>query len=117
MLAKNLLKRKIEKKKIDDLLIFLHQYVRFADSKYSIKFDTVIGELTENKRNMGIREMVLDRAKREGKLEGKKEEKEENQISFVKNLNLTQRFTIQEIASFVDVPESFVSNVMKSLNI
>lgn len=113
LLAKNLLKRKIEKKKIDDLLIFLHQYVRFADSEYSIKFDKVIEELTENKRNMGIREMVLDRAKREGKMEGK----EESQVDIVKNLILTKRFTTQEIASFVDVPESFVLNVMKSLNI
>lgn len=109
LLAKNLLKRKIEKKKIDDLLIFLHQYVRFADSKYSIKFDKVIEELTENKRNMGIREMVLDRAKREGK--------DETKFSFVKNLLLAKRFTTQEIASYAEVSESFVINVMKKLDI
>lgn len=42
LLARNLLKKKIGKKKIDDLLIFLHQYVRFEDSEYSIKFDKVI---------------------------------------------------------------------------
>ncbi|GLU52556.1 hypothetical protein Dfri01_20170 [Dyadobacter frigoris] len=109
LLARNLLKRKIEKKKIDDLLIFLHQYVRFADSDYSLNLDKVIEELTENKRNMGIREMVLERAK--------KEEREENKFSFVKNLLLAKRFTIQEIASFTDVPEGFVLTVMKSLNI
>lgn len=112
LLAKNLLKRKIEKKKIDDLLIFLHQYVRFADSEYSIKFDKVIGELTENKRNMGIREMVLDRAKREGKMEGE----EKIQFSVVKNLILAKRFTTQEIAGYAEVSESFVLNVVKKLN-
>ncbi|MCF0055885.1 hypothetical protein [Dyadobacter sp. CY356] len=117
LLAKNLLKRKIEKKKIDDLLIFLHQYVRFADSEYSIKFDQVIGELTENKKNMGIREMVLDRAKKEGKEEGKKEGKVENQISIITNLLRAGRFTTQEIANYAEVPESFVLNVMKNLNL
>ena len=70
---------------------------------------------------MGIREMVLDRAKREGnregKIEGKIEGKEESQVSVVTNLILTKRFTPQEIAGFVDVPESFVLNVMRSLNL
>ena len=35
-LAKNLLSRKISRKKIDDLLIFLQLYVRFADSGYML---------------------------------------------------------------------------------
>ncbi|TKT90318.1 Rpn family recombination-promoting nuclease/putative transposase [Dyadobacter frigoris] len=109
LLARNLLKRKIEKKKIDDLLIFLHQYVRFADSDYSLKFDKVIEELTENKRNMGIREMVLERAKKEGE--------EKYQVSVVRNLLLTKRFTIREVSGFAEVSESFVLKVMKSLNI
>ncbi|WP_159467753.1 hypothetical protein [Dyadobacter sp. 3J3] len=121
LLAKNLLKRKIEKKKIDDLLIFLHQYVRFADSEFSIKFDKVIEELTENKRNMGIREMVLERAKKEGIqegiAEGNKKGKEANQVNVVKNMLLAKRFTTQEIAGFTEVSESFVLNVMKNLNI
>jgi len=33
LLAKSLLLRKISRKKIDDLLIFLQLYVRFADSE------------------------------------------------------------------------------------
>ncbi|MBE9463230.1 hypothetical protein ACFP1I_28100 [Dyadobacter subterraneus] len=117
ILARNLLKRKIERKKIDDLLIFLHQYLRFADSEYSIKFDKVIEELTENKRNMGIREMVLDRAKREGNNAGKKEGREESQVSIIKNLLLSNRFTTQEIANFTEVTEGFVLNVMKTMNL
>ena len=69
-LAKNLLQKKIPKKKIDDLLIFLQLYVRFADSEYNVKFEKVIEELTENKATMGIREMVMERAEKEGLARG-----------------------------------------------
>jgi predicted transposase YdaD len=112
LLARNLLKRKIARKKIDDLLIFLGQYVRFADSKYSIKFDHVIEELTEKQSSMGIREMVLDQAKSEGKKEGKQESK----VDFVENLLAARRFTTEEIAGFADVTEKFVLDVMQTLD-
>ena len=65
---------------------------------------------------MGIREMVLDRAKREGNKVGRKEGKEESQINIIKNLFLSKRFTTNEISTFVGVSESFVLKVMKSLN-
>lgn len=106
-LAKNLLNRKIAKNKINDLMIFLQRYVTFADSEYSVKFDKGIEELTENKTTMGIRELVLDKAKKEGIEEGK--------LEVVKNLLATDRFTTVEIANFASVSEAFVLEVKKKL--
>jgi hypothetical protein len=56
---------------------------------------------------MGIREMVLDRAKKEGIEEGK--------IEVVKNLLSTGEFTIAKIANFAGVTEAFVRKVKKDL--
>ena len=130
-LAKNLLQKKIPRKKIDDLLIFLQLYVRFADSEYNVKFEKVIEELTENKTTMGIREMVMERAKKEGLAKGLKEGLEQGlekgiekgieqgqekaKYLIVQNLLLTDRFTITEIANFASVTESFVNEVKNGL--
>lgn len=129
-LAKNLLQKKIPKKKIDDLLIFLQLYVRFGDPEYIIKFEKEIEVLTENKTTMGIRELVLDMAKKEGlaeghkegiekghkegKIKGKEEGKIEGKIEVVHNLLATERFTTAEIANFANVTEEFVLNVKKT---
>ncbi|WP_221391187.1 hypothetical protein [Dyadobacter sp. NIV53] len=130
-LAKKLLLKKIPKKKIDDLLIFLQLYVRFADSGYNVKFEKVIEELTENKTTMGIREMVMERAKKEGLEKGLKQGLEQgieqgieqgqekgielSKIEFVKNLLATGRFTINEITNLANVSETFVNEVKNSL--
>ncbi|TDE11628.1 hypothetical protein [Dyadobacter psychrotolerans] len=106
-LAKNLLSRKISRRKIDDLLIFLQRYVRFADSGYNVKFDNEIEVLTSKQRTMGIREQVLEMAKMEGLAEGKTE--------VVKNLLTSNRFTIAEISNFAGVSEVFVAEVKKAL--
>lgn len=110
-LAKNLLKRKISKKKIDDLLIFLQRYITFADQGYNVKFDKEIGELTGNQKSMGIREMVLDKAKKEGLDEGVEKGFEMAQISFIKNLLATDSFTTSQIAVLTNASEAFVESV------
>lgn len=118
-LAKNLLSRKIEKKKIDDLLIFLQHYVTFADPEYNVKFEKKIEELTENQRTMGIRELVLDQAKKEGIALGEKKGMEkgiqEGKTEVVRNMLTTGRFTDKEIANFASVPETFVAEIRKAL--
>ena len=110
-LAKTLVSRRIEKKKINDLLIFLQRYVTFADSGYNVKFDKEIDELIENRTAMGIRELVLDQAKNEGIERGIDIAKEE----VVRNLLLANRFTVAEISNFAGVTEIFVIEVRKSL--
>jgi len=117
-LAKNLLRRKISKKKIDDLLIFLQRYITFADQGYNVKFDKEIGALTGNQKSMGIREMVLDKAKKEGEKEGRllglEEGAEKATISFIKNLWETGNYTVSQIASLIKVSEVFVQNTIAS---
>ena len=118
-LAKNLLGRNIAKRKVNDLLIFLQRYVSFADPFYNVKFDKQIEELTENQQTMGIRELVLDLAKKEGVKEGiaKGLEKgiKESKTEFVRNLLTTEKFSISEIASLANVAEGFVLKIQKSL--
>ncbi|MCF2447562.1 hypothetical protein L0657_26640 [Dyadobacter sp. CY345] len=118
-LAKNLLARNIAKRKINDLLIFLQRYVSFADPYYNVKFDKKIEELTENQKTMGIRELVLDLAKKEGIKEGitKGVEKgiEQSKTEFVKNLLQTAKFSVSEIANLADVTERFVIDVQKAV--
>ncbi|MCF2446321.1 hypothetical protein L0657_20350 [Dyadobacter sp. CY345] len=117
-LAKNLLRRKIPKKKIDDLLIFLQRYITFADQGYNVKFDKEIGELTGNQNSMGIREMVLDKAKKEGEKEGRllglDEGVEKATISFIISLWETGNYTVSQIAGLVKVSEAFVQNTIAS---
>lgn len=113
-LAKNLLRRKISKKKIDDLLIVLQRYITFADHGYNVKFDKEIGELIGNQKSMGIREMVLDKAKKEGRLLGLEEGAEKATISFIKSLWETGNYTVSQIASLVKVSEAFVQSTIVS---
>jgi len=118
-LAKNLLGRNIAKRKVNDLLIFLQRYVSFADPFYNVKFDKQIEELTEIQQTMGIRELVLDLAKKEGVKEGiaKGLEKgiKESKTEFVRNLLTTEKFSISEIASLANVAEGFVLKIQNSL--
>lgn len=56
---------------------------------------------------MGIRELVLDLAKKEG-IDIAKEE-------VVKNLLVANRFTVAEISNYAGVTEKFVKDVRKAL--
>lgn len=114
-LAKSLLRRQLPKKKISDLLIFLRQYVKFANKNFNVKFDTAIQTLTENKKTMGIRELVLHQAKQEGVQEGLQKGLEKAQTRVVKNLLADGRFTMPEIAGISGVTENFVRKIKRSL--
>ena len=122
-LAKNLLRKNIEKRKIDDLLIFLQRYVTFADPEYNVKFEKEIEELTENQKTMGIREQVLDMAKKEGIALGEERgiEKgiergiEKGKAEVVKNLLSIGKFTTEEVSNFAGVNQDFVLKVRKTL--
>lgn len=73
-LAKELFSRQIHKNKIRVLMNFLRYYVRFSDPENNLIFEHQLEKLTEKTNTMGIEELLLDRAKNEGKLEGKHEE-------------------------------------------
>jgi predicted transposase YdaD len=114
-LAKSLFKKQFSRQKIDNLLIFLQLYIRFANSDYNAKFDKAIEVLTNHQKAMGIREMVLDRAKKEGVEIGRKEGLEEGRHELVKNLLTAGRFTTAEIANYVNVTEAMVRRIKKNL--
>jgi len=142
-LAKELLQRQFSKNKINNLMVFLQLYVKFADPEYNHKFEQALEVLTENKTTMGIQEMVLERAKKEGLKRGMEEglekgmeqgmeqgmergikkglEKgleeglEKKGYEVVKNLLESNRFTIEEVANFANVTEEFVLKVKSGL--
>ncbi len=103
-LAKNLLLKKFPKKKINNLLIFLQLYIRFVNSEYNINFDKAIKEITKNKKTMGIREMVLERARKEGLEKGIAEGKAE----VVKNLITKMGLSDAQAADIAEVSIDFV---------
>ncbi|WP_153799349.1 hypothetical protein [Foetidibacter luteolus] len=110
-LAKNLLRREIPLKKVRELLVFLKSYVRFAKKENNAKFEQKINDFTGNKTTMGIVEMLMEREKKEGMLQGNQEAR----IAFVKNLLQQTDFSIRKIAQLADVTEAFVRKIKKSL--
>lgn len=65
-LSRDLLNKQIAKNKIHKLMTFLRYYVLFESSEISGIFDTELKELTERSETMGIEELLLDRAKKQG---------------------------------------------------
>jgi hypothetical protein len=68
-LARQLLAKQIAKEKIRVLMNFLRYYVRFENSDINAKFEQEVEILTERSTTMGIEELLLDRANKEGKKE------------------------------------------------
>ncbi|TAM95440.1 MAG: hypothetical protein EPN39_15110 [Chitinophagaceae bacterium] len=114
-LAKQLMQHEFSKKKIGDLLIFLQLYVRFADLKYNLNFDKAIEVITKNKRTMGIREMVLERAKKEGREEGMEKGILKGKAEVVSNLILKMGMTDTQAADIAEVSVDFVKKVRRKL--
>ena len=118
-LIKNLFQKQIARNKIDAILIFLRNYVRFGDKENITKFDDEVNLITNKHSTMGIREFVLQRAKNEGVQEGKEIGKEiertENNRYFVMTLLTQTDFTQERIANMVRVPVAFVEEVKASL--
>jgi len=73
-LARQLLAKQIAKEKIRVLMNFLRYYVRFENPAINAKFEQEVEILTERRTTMGIEELLLDRATKQGLEKGKKEE-------------------------------------------
>jgi len=76
-LARLLLSKRITKEKIRNVMNFLKYYIRFENPEMIGKFENEIALLTKRSITMGIEELILDRAKKEGILEGREEGIEE----------------------------------------
>jgi len=73
-LAKRLLTKQMPKEKIRKVMTFLRFYLRFENPEISAKFVQELSILTERSVTMGIEELLLDQAQKEGMEKGKREE-------------------------------------------
>jgi predicted transposase YdaD len=65
-LARRLITKQIPKEKIRKVMTFLRYYLRFDNPEISAKFVKELKVLTEKSNTMGIEELLLDQAKKEG---------------------------------------------------
>ena len=114
-IARNLLSLNIDKKKIRGLMNFLRYYVRFASSEMNAKFDEAIYTITENKKTMGIEELLLERAEKKGIEKGIEKGEEKKGYEVVKNLIIKMGLSNVQIADIAEVPVSFVEKVREEL--
>lgn len=114
-LAKKLLAQKFSKQKVRGLMNFLKFYVHFADPKYNLNFDKALEVITKNKKTMGIEEMILERARKEGLEKGIQKGKAEGKAEVVSNLIIKMNLTDAQAADIAGVSVDFVKNVRKKL--
>ena len=81
--VRSLFQKQIPRNKIDAILIFLTNYVRFDNTENITKFNEEVNLITNKHATMGIREFVLQRANNEGMEKGMEIKDKENKITFV----------------------------------
>jgi len=106
-LAKELLAKHITKEKIRVLMNFLRYYVRFENPDINTKFEEQVEILTKKSTTMGIEELLLDRAKKEGI--------EEKGHEVIENLIVKLGLSDEQAAEIANVPVEFVSKVRTAL--
>jgi hypothetical protein len=110
-LVKKLLQKNFPKSKIDALLRFLKLYVRFEKIELINKFDDELDIITNRPNTMGLKEFVLDRERRMAR----KEEREEKNSTFTRNLITQTDFSDEKIALLAGVEIDYVRKVRASL--
>jgi predicted transposase/invertase (TIGR01784 family) len=79
------------------------------------RFDKAIEVITKNKKTMGIREIVLERAKKEGREEGMEKGILKGKAEVVSNLILKMGMTDTQAADIAEVSVDFVKKVRRKL--
>jgi hypothetical protein len=100
-----------EKKKLQAILTFLDNYVRFENPENNRKFRREIDNITGKKDTMDIFEQVAEFKRQEGVQEG---EQKASRL-FVENLLKGSDFPLEKIASMANVSLEFVKKVKKEL--
>lgn len=103
--------KKLSQRKIIAIYAFLQNCIRFADSETYATFEKKIGQITDKRKIMGVKEYLIQQGREEGYEKGVEEGKE----LFVKNLLSNTDFTIAKIASLANVTQAFVKKVRTSL--
>lgn len=109
-IARALIKtKKYNNEQIRRFLFFLKTFIYIENKEINSKFELEVDILTRNRHAMGIIETI--------KMLAIEEATEQKELQFVTNLLVAKKFTITEIASYVDVDEAFVMEVKKDLNL
>ncbi len=91
------------KRKIANILVFLNNYLVFANPKTNRIFDEKLDQITGRERTMGIIEQIAEIRETEALEKG------------VRALLVSTDFPVERIASLMGVPEAFVKTVKKKL--
>jgi hypothetical protein len=110
-LLREMLSREIPKNKIRGLMNFLTYYIRFEKQETNRIFEQEKQKLTGGSNTMGIEELLLDRAEKQGM---KKMEEKKNRL-IVRNLLIHTEFSDEQIAKLAEVSEEYVAKLRKSL--
>lgn len=106
-LTAELMKRKLGHAKRTKIMAFIAYYVNFVNPKMMIKFEKEVEQLTGSTTPMGVKEILLDRRKKEGIEQGRHEEaleiarelkKEGLKIEFIAK---TTKLSVEEIEALV----------------
>jgi hypothetical protein len=106
-LLREMLSREIPKNKIRGLMNFLIYYIRFEKQETNRIFEQSKQKLTGGSNTMGIEELLLDRAEKQGI------EKKSRKI--VRNLLKHTDFSDEQIAKLAEVSKEYVAKLRKSL--
>ncbi len=75
---------------------FLTYHISFDDQTNTKIFEQELNKITERKNTMGIRELLLDRARHEGKLEGELKGELKKQLEIAREMK-KDKFPIETI--------------------
>lgn len=100
-----------EKQKLRAILTFLHNYVRFENPRANRIFKKEIDNITGKKNTMDIFEQVAEWKRLDGVEEGMKKAEEKS----VRSLLTKTKFSVEKIASVLDVPVARVEKIQQEL--
>jgi hypothetical protein len=111
IIAKSLYHKGFIRQKIDALLTFLHNYIRFADPKFNRIFMEELDQITGKTNTMGIIEYIKEQKIIEISEKVRAEARTTKEISVVKNLLSGTDFSTEKIAAIAGVSVAFVEEV------
>lgn len=96
-------------------MAFIAYYVNFENPTMMIKFEKEVEQLTGRSTPMGVKEILLDRRKKEGIELGIEQGRQEERFEFVERLIEKLGLSDEQIADVANVSMDFVKKVRKEL--
>lgn len=103
--------------KINEIFIFLNNYILFKENEINLTFMQHVDQLTGKTNTMGVLEQLAQIKAEEGLEKGLQQGRAEEREKIVKSLLASTKFTIKEIASLLGVSVSFVAKHKRSLQL